>query len=393
MSTETIVTLILIIHLRKALQTKQKLPQWDKILLALLFITIGILITDVLFISEPVTRWLQHIILIMLIVTVYKNEEFKQTRTITYAVIPLLLIAITTDFLEVIKEDWYNTAENYLQSATAFSVIWIIAMLIVSNRQNKALKKDKLLREIEEEKKRVLETRKIELEAQVAERTAELTRQKEELQQALTELKATQNQLIQQEKMASLGELTAGIAHEIQNPLNFVNNFSEVSMELLDEMETELNTNNPEEAIAIARDIKQNLGKISQHGKRADSIVKGMLQHSRSTTGKKEPADINSLADEYLRLSYHGLRAKDKSFNAAMQTNFDESIGLVNIVAQDMGRVLLNLFNNAFYSVAEKKKENPDGYEALVAVETHKINGGIEIQGKGQWQWNTPKST
>lgn len=380
MSTETIVTLILIIHLRKALQTKQKLPQWDKILLALLFITIGILITDVLFISEPVTRWLQHIILIMLIVTVYKNEEFKQTRTITYAVIPLLLIAITTDFLEVIKEDWYNTAENYLQSATAFSVIWIIAMLIVSNRQNKALKKDKLLREIEEEKKRVLETRKIELEAQVAERTAELTRQKEELQQALTELKATQNQLIQQEKMASLGELTAGIAHEIQNPLNFVNNFSEVSMELLDEMETELNTNNPEEAIAIARDIKQNLGKISQHGKRADSIVKGMLQHSRSTTGKKEPADINSLADEYLRLSYHGLRAKDKSFNAAMQTNFDESIGLVNIVAQDMGRVLLNLFNNAFYSVAEKKKENPDGYEALVAVETHKINGGIEIK-------------
>src|SRR5881227_2192569 len=173
--------------------------------------------------------------------------------------------------------------------------------------------------------------------------------------------------------MASLGELTAGIAHEIQNPLNFVNNFSEVSAELLDEMKSELVIGNrhPDsyrEAIKIADDVKQNLEKIMPHGKRADSIVKGMLQHSRSSTGQKEPTDINALADEYLRLSYHGLRAKDKSFNAEFKTDFDESIGKINIVPQDIGRVLLNLFNNAFYAVTEKKKQAGKGYEPKVSV-------------------------
>src|SRR6266536_4548109 len=178
-----------------------------------------------------------------------------------------------------------------------------------------------------------------------------LQQQKEELQNTLTELKSTQAQLIQSEKMASLGELTAGIAHEIQNPLNFVNNFSEVSNELLDEMEEELNKGNNAEVKNIAGDVKQNLEKILHHGKRADAIVKGMLQHSRVSTGQKELTDINALVDEYLRLSYRGLRAKDKSFNATLQTDFDTTIGKINIVPQDIGRVLLNLFNNAFYSV------------------------------------------
>ncbi|MDP9229262.1 MAG: two-component sensor histidine kinase, partial [Bacteroidota bacterium] len=176
------------------------------------------------------------------------------------------------------------------------------------------------------------------------------------LETTLTNLKATQSQLIQSEKMASLGELTAGIAHEIQNPLNFINNFSEVNTELIDEMQNELNTDNKEEAISIANDIKENEQKIIHHGKRADAIVKGMLQHSRSSTGQKEPTDINALADEYLRLAYHGLRAKDKSFNATMKTNFDETIAKINIIPQDIGRVLLNLYNNAFYVVTEKKK-------------------------------------
>ena len=156
--------------------------------------------------------------------------------------------------------------------------------------------------------------------------------------------------------MASLGELTAGIAHEIQNPLNFVNNFSEVSNELLDEMNDEIDKGNLDEAKAIAKDVKQNLEKINHHGKRADAIVKGMLQHSRSSSGKKNSTDINALADEYLRLAYHGLRAKDKSFNATMKTDFDESIGKINIIPQDIGRVILNLINNAFYAVNEKKK-------------------------------------
>jgi signal transduction histidine kinase len=215
----------------------------------------------------------------------------------------------------------------------------------------------------------------------------ESKRQKEEIEiqnrnveQALVELKATQAQLIQSEKMASLGELTAGIAHEIQNPLNFVNNFSEVSKELLAEMKDELEAGNTADAIEIAADVIQNLEKVLHHGKRADSIVKGMLQHSRSSSGQKEATDINQLADEYLRLAYHGLRAKDKSFNATMKTDFDETIETIKVVPQDIGRVMLNLITNAFHTVVEKKKQQPDGYEPTVSVSTKKLDGIVEIK-------------
>ncbi|NQU51759.1 MAG: GHKL domain-containing protein [Bacteroidetes bacterium] len=200
-----------------------------------------------------------------------------------------------------------------------------------------------------------------------------------ELNKSLEELKATQAQLIQAEKMASLGELTAGIAHEIQNPLNFVNNFSEVSMELLDEMKEELDTNNLVEVKEIADDVIQNLDKILHHGKRADAIVKGMLQHSRSSSGVKEATDINALADEYLRLAYHGLRAKDKSFNASMKTDFDPAIGNINVIPQDIGRVILNLITNAFYVVDEKKKLIGEGYEPTVSVSTKKDGNKVSI--------------
>ena len=182
------------------------------------------------------------------------------------------------------------------------------------------------------------------------------------MEKTLTDLKSTQTQLIQSEKMASLGELTAGIAHEIQNPLNFVNNFSEVNKELLVEMKDELKKGNIEEVNSLADDVIDNEDKIIFHGKRADAIVKGMLQHSRSSSGVKEPTDINALCDEYLRLSYHGLRAKDKSFNATMKTDFDNSIGNINIIPQDIGRVVLNLLTNAFYAVTEKKKQAGENY-------------------------------
>jgi two-component system NtrC family sensor kinase len=202
------------------------------------------------------------------------------------------------------------------------------------------------------------------------------------LTQTLEELKTTQVQLIQSEKMASLGELTAGIAHEIQNPLNFVNNFSEVSNELLDEMTEQLEKGNANEAKAIANEVKMSLEKINLHGKRADGIVKSMLQHSRTSNNKKEPTDINVLADEYLRLAYHGLRAKDKSFNAALKTDYDENIGLVKVISQDIGRVILNLITNAFYAVMEKKKLHPQGYEPTVTVSTKKIDNKIIVNVK-----------
>jgi len=206
--------------------------------------------------------------------------------------------------------------------------------------------------------------------------------QKEKLELTLGELKSTQSQLIQSEKMASLGELTAGIAHEIQNPLNFVNNFSEVNTELIDEMQQELKAGHNNEAIAISNNIKENQEKINHHGKRADTIVKGMLQHSRSSSGVKEPTDINALADEYLRLAYHGLRAKDKSFNANFRTDFDNSIGKINVVPQEIGRVILNLINNAFYAASEKQKQNLNEYEPTVTVTTGKQNGKVEIKVK-----------
>ena len=205
---------------------------------------------------------------------------------------------------------------------------------------------------------------------------------KDALQKSMEELKATQAQLIQSEKMASLGELTAGIAHEIQNPLNFVNNFSDVSKELLDEMKDAMEKGDSEEAKEIMQDVIANLEKINHHGQRAGDIVKGMLQHSRTSTGQKELTDINELCDEYLRLSYHGLRAKDKSFNAKFETNFDPSLPKINVVPQEMGRVILNLINNAFYAVSERMKLNEPGYEPSVIVSTRKEKDKVEIKVK-----------
>jgi signal transduction histidine kinase len=207
----------------------------------------------------------------------------------------------------------------------------------------------------------------------------QLENAKQDIESTLTELKATQSQLIQSEKMASLGELTAGIAHEIQNPLNFVNNFSEVNAELLTEMKDEIDKGNMDEVKLIANYVIENQQKINYHGKRADAIVKGMLLHSRSSSAIKEPTDVNKLADEYLRLAYHGLRAKDNFFNATIKTDYDEDIGNINIIPQDIGRVILNLITNAFYAVTEKKKQVGDGYEPIITVISKRGNDKVEI--------------
>jgi signal transduction histidine kinase len=204
----------------------------------------------------------------------------------------------------------------------------------------------------------------------------------QEVDRQTAEIRAKQTQLIQSEKMASLGELTAGIAHEIQNPLNFVNNFSEVNAELIDEMKDEMDKGHYEDAKAIADDIKGNQQKINMHGKRADGIVKGMLEHSRSGKSQKEPADLNAMADEYMRLSYHGLRSKDKSFNAELVAHFDKNLPKINVIQQDIGRVLLNLFNNAFYAVNQKAKTSGVDYKPEVTLTTYSENNHITVKVK-----------
>ncbi len=266
-------------------------------------------------------------------------------------------------------DSWWGFIESVCLCWLVLCYSWILLQRFrkLQNRiAQQAIEKEK-------EKTALIEQKKIELETTVEERTAEL-------KLSLETLRSAQHQLIQSEKMASLGELTAGIAHEIQNPLNFMNNFSEVNKELIEEMKQELAEGNLPAATVIANNIQQNEDKINHHGKRADAIVKGMLQHSQSSAGKKEPTDINALTDEYLRLAFHGYRAKEKSFNVTMKTNYDESIGKINVIPQDMGRVLLNLYNNAFYAVSDKKKQQPEGYEPAVSVNTKKINDKVEIR-------------
>jgi signal transduction histidine kinase len=238
----------------------------------------------------------------------------------------------------------------------------------------------------EQEKMQILASQNETLEKQVAQRTAELSNQKEELQTTLEYLKATQSQLVQKEKMASLGEITAGIAHEIQNPLNFVNNFSELNNELIDEMQEYIYKGHVEEASAMAAGVKENNTKIHHHGHRADAIVKDMLEHSRHTKGERQPTDINALADEYLRLAYYGIKVKDNAFSADIQVNYDDGIGLMNVVPQEIGRVLLNIYNNAFYAVQQKQKlvqvgfNGEEVYRQIVKVSTRKSKSHVEIR-------------
>ncbi len=267
--------------------------------------------------------------------------------------------SVPVSFEFVILPPWWQTWWAYLLFASLFGGVTYAIVYV----RSQWLKKENRI-----------------LEEKVAHRTSQLNK-------TIEELKTTQSQLIQSEKMASLGELTAGIAHEIQNPLNFVNNFSDMNIELIGEMEEELEQGNLEEVKSLAKDIKGNEQKIMHHGKRADSIVKGMLMHSRSNTGQRELTDLNALADEYLRLSYHGIRAKDKSFNANFTTDFDPTLPKVKVITQDLGRVFLNLINNAFYAVSSKKQQlelsDPDlakSFKPQVTVSSRLLENQAEIR-------------
>lgn len=385
MVTALVFSAILIYYLRRFLKKEDVLQDWIKnatwsiwIFIAMAFI-VGSGILPV-FLTYPVT-----ILLVGgLVYLMFKEKVLNDIKPLLLAVLPLIIITVLEDLLEWIYPSFYDKWSFIFSTGSFFAFIYAIVMYVQYRKQQKTRELEKLIAEQRERELKASQERKAELEIQVAQRTADLTKQKEALQKTVEELKATQSQLVHAEKMASLGELTAGIAHEIQNPLNFVNNFSEVSEELLDEMIEEIRKGDIEEVKAIAEDIKQNLSKIKLHGKRADSIVKGMLMHSRTSNNQKEPTDINALADEYLRLAYHGLRAKDKSFNADFKSDFDQTIPSISIIPQDIGRVILNLINNAFYACNDKLKQqteqnNTEKYVPLVHVATRKLGNKVEI--------------
>jgi two-component system NtrC family sensor kinase len=359
---------LLIMRLKKVLQASPLFYKWKNLLN---YGSWGIMILYAVqqhYFDGITNDIIGTMVLLGVLVFINKEPDFKLFQFYIQAHYPLLAVGIINVLTRLIAPAFHDEWNNYFVFAILGSFAWIYARWANSKKQQEELK--------------IATLRNNELDRLVAERTAELTNQKNELQETVKLLQATQAQLIQQEKLASLGELTAGIAHEIQNPLNFVNNFSEVSMELIDEMEEELNKGDKEEAMAIAGDIKQNLEKIIHHGKRADGIVKGMLQHSRASSDTKEPTNINTLADEYFRLAYHGLRAKDKAFNADLVTHYADNLPMLNIVPQDVGRVLLNLFTNAFYAVHQKRKTAGADYKPAVEVSTSMANGGIIIKVK-----------
>ncbi len=336
------------------LETEKRLPHLHTILkFSWLWALILLAISNILglkFINEYYTLLLSLVILYLL----NQSREMPITRMLAIAIVPFAVVTFISAFFELLTPKFHESNSGIFDSLKGFAICWLVGFSIYAQRQGKRERTQRLK---DEEERKILEAKKQELEYQVAERTAELTQQKEELEKALLELKATQAQLIQSEKLASLGELTAGIAHEIQNPLNFVNNFAEMSVSLANELKEEIGKieipkKDKEYISEILTDLSQNQEKINHHGKRASSIVTGMLEHSRTSSGIKELTDINKLADESLRLSYHGLRAKDKSFNSDFELIADPNLPKINVISQDIGRVLINLINNAFYAVA-----------------------------------------
>ncbi|MDO7845276.1 ATP-binding protein [Hymenobacter sp. M29] len=372
--------------LRKFLDLPKRLPRWNPLLT---WIWVPVL---VLYLAAQAfdfwspklgdAYWL--LVLGMVMAVLLAVRDYRPARSLLLAMGPLVLYKLVEYVLETPQGKVPKQYDSALDTTQAFVIIWLVTFILIARNQKKTLEKERLLREEEEKAKRLIEAQNAQLEHLVAERTAALTNQAEELRAALTELRTTQAQLIQSEKMASLGELTAGIAHEIQNPLNFVNNFAEVSAELVTELEEEREkpARDLELEADLLADLKQNLQKIHQHGGRAASIVRGMLEHSRASSGERVPTDLNQLADEYLRLAYHGLRAKDKTFNATLKPDFDPALPPVEVIAQDLGRVLLNLLTNAFYAVKQRQQRAEPGYAPTVSVSTRRVGEEVEIRVK-----------
>ncbi|MBO0935573.1 histidine kinase [Fibrella sp. HMF5335] len=386
------VTIFLLFRIRVFLETKERTPVWDRWLLWSAYGLIALVPLDSLVDNlgyNLLVTWLCYVALAFAAYVTYRrSQRYPPARVLLFGLLPFIAVHLVIYLIKnILPKSVYWPNHTWFESALGFFYFWVGGLYLIAARQRKTYTKEhqaRIDREEAEQRERHL------LEGLVQERTAELTHQKEALQATLNELQATQDQLVQREKLASLGELTAGIAHEIQNPLNFVNNFSEVSTELVKELAEEREkgaARDTELEAEILADLIQNLEKIGHHGQRASAIVRNMLQHSRTSTGQRELTDLNALADEYLRLSYHGLRAKDKTFNASFVADLDPDVAPISVVAQDIGRVLLNLFNNAFYAVQQRQKQEREtgtlagyAYRPAVKVSTKQTPVGVEIR-------------
>ncbi|NVO32664.1 histidine kinase [Hymenobacter sp. P5342] len=382
------ISIPLVRSMGRFINIKERLPFWNK-----LYSRFWIL--GMVYYLGMIILGLQHtkaddfyvlLVLGLMIAVLALVRDYRPARTLLLGLGPLAVAKGSELLLHAISPATLNFYREGFSSAQGFSVLWLIVFAFVARSHKRQAEAERLEREAAALEKRRIEAQNAILEQMVTERTTSLTRQTEELRETLEELRITQDQLIQSEKMASLGELTAGIAHEIQNPLNFVTNFADVSTELLSELrekQQKRTTLDAELEEELLTDLEQNLSKITHHGHRAASIVRGMLEHSRASTGERLPTDLNLLADEYLRLAYHGLRAKNKTFNATLLTDFAPDLPLIEAVGPDVGRVLLNLFTNAFYAVQKRREQLPaqPDYVPTVSVRTRALpEGGVEIR-------------
>ncbi|MGI4832222.1 MAG: sensor histidine kinase [Janthinobacterium lividum] len=370
---------------RRALQVPARLPTWDRWLRRLwqpaaAIVGLGLLV------GGPVLDWLDDFFLAAMlalgVAVCWQLRAYRPALLVGAGLLPYTAVQLTELLLRAVAPAWFKHLSGF-DNAEGLSFAWMGIFFLLARSQQKSLAATQEQRLAAEREQRAVESQNQTLEYEVGQRTAALARQTNQLRTTLQELQATQDQLIQREKMASLGELTAGIAHEIQNPLNFVNNFADVSAELVAELVEERARPARDATLEteLLADLRLNLGRIAQHGGRASSIVRGMLAHSRQSGGERQPTDLNALADEYLRLAYHGLRAKDKSFNATLEPDFAPGLPLVPAVAGELGRVLLNLLTNAFYAVQQRQLAGQAGYAPTVGVRTRALTEGqVEIQ-------------
>ncbi|TDN37757.1 ATP-binding protein [Hymenobacter sp. UV11] len=376
--------MLLAILVRSLLDRPRHLPRARAWLLGLWVpAVVGFGLTAALHYQNPLfAKWYQLFTYGVVAAVLWRVRHYRPAATMLWAIaLPALFRGLDVG-QKTLGIHFIGAVDGYVKVVSKISAPLLFGLYGVAMYQKQSLAKEQVRRAEEERQRQLTAARNAELERLVTERTATLTQQASELQTALAELRTTQQQLIQSEKMASLGELTAGIAHEIQNPLNFVNNFADVSTELVVELEAEQASPTPDLSLEaeLLADLRHNLTKINQHGQRAASIVRGMLAHSRQSTGERQPTELNALADEYLRLAYHGLRAKDKTFNATLKTDFAALLPLVSVVPGDLGRVLLNLFTNAFYAVQKRQQCGVAGYVPTVSVATRRDGDEVEIR-------------